>query len=419
MKVLVSAFSCGPGRGSEPGIGWNWAAQAARRHEVWLLTCDQFPEDIERSRPSNMHVVYVPSARRWSQLRRKIIPGLDWLYYYWWQWKAYRVARKLHAEVGFEVMHHATFGSWRVPSFLCLLPVPFVWGPIGGGETIPLKLRKELGRKGALLEAFRSVCQQVARWDPLVRLTMRRAAVILASNRDTVEVIPAAHRQKIRAVMACSGMSETEMAAAAPPQDRPAGLVVLYVALLEHRKGGSLAIKAFHRFARPHKDATLVIIGQGPEQPRLVALAQALGIAGQVRFLGRLPRTEVLGWMQITDILLFPSLRDSGGFVLLEAMTAEKPVICLDLAGPGQLLTEDCGIKVRADSAAQVTADLAAALERLAGDPQLRQAMGRAGRARVKEFDWNARGDRMSELYRLATGSPASSAGARALAAQP
>jgi hypothetical protein len=133
MKVLLSAFSCCPGRGSEPGVGWNWAQQISRRHEVWLLTTDEFQTEILRALAPGIHPVFIPSFKRWERLQKLPLPGLDWIYYYWWQWKAYRAARQLHAQVGFDLAHHVTFVSWRAPSFISLLPIPFVWGPVGGG----------------------------------------------------------------------------------------------------------------------------------------------------------------------------------------------------------------------------------------------------------------------------------------------
>jgi glycosyltransferase involved in cell wall biosynthesis len=125
-----------------------------------------------------------------------------------------------------------------------------------------------------------------------------------------------------------------------------------------------------------------------------------LGISDRVKFLGGLPRPGVLGWMQRVDVLLHPSMRDSGGLVLMEAMAAGKPVVCLDLGGPGEIVTEECGFKIRPGAPKQVVADLAAALSRLAADPALCHKLGEAGRRRIREsFDWDERGRRMLELY--------------------
>lgn len=399
MKVLLSAFSCCPGRGSEPGVGWNWVDQISRRHEVWLLTSDEYEPQMRQVNRPNLHVQFIPSFRRFSRFQKCGIPGLGWVYYYWWQWKAYRMACQLHAQVGFDLAHHATFVTFRAPSFLSLLPIPFIWGPVGGGGTPPRGLRSELGFKGRLYEGFRHACQFLPRLDPTVRLTMRRAAVIIAANRETAELIPSGFQAKLR-VMLGIGMSSSETGSAIPPPARPEGFVILLVALLRPLKGAPLALKAMRKLRDSGSRAKLVIVGDGDERPRLEQMAERLGIAKQVEFVGNLPRPQVLGWMKSADVLLHPSLRDSGGLVLLEAMSQGKPVVCLDLGGPGEIVGEECGFKIRPGNPEQVATDLAAALAELEEAPGLCETKGEAGRRRVHErFDWDKRGEQMHGVY--------------------
>lgn len=403
MKVLFSAFSCGPSRGSEPGIGWNWLVQVSRAHEIWLITTDEFQSEILRELPPGVHPTFLPSFESWLRLSRMRIPGLGWIYYYWWQWKVYCVARKLHREIQFDLLHHVTFGSWRAPTFLFLLPAPLIWGPLGGGETIPAQLRYELGINGRLFEAIRDLASLLSKWDPAVRLTMKKARFILVANRDTLRVIPPPHRHKTGLLMGI-GMSGAEKAEGINHEDVPRGFIILFAGVLEPRKGGTLALKALQLLTQSVPQAHLVIIGQGNEQPRLVALADKLGITKHVRFLGGLPRSKVLSWMQAADVFFLPSLRDSAGFVFLEAMTAGKPVVCLDLGGPGEIITEECGIKVRPGAPLQTVEELAGALKKLATNPELRQNKGNAGRQRVQaQFDWAVKGRQMLTYYEEAT----------------
>jgi len=399
MKVLLSAFSCGPGRGSEPGVGWNWAQQMSRFHEVWLLTSDEFQPEIERAASANIHPVFIPSFKRWHWLGQQVLPGLDWLYYYWWQWNAYRLARRLHAQIGFDLAHHVTFVSWRAPSFICLLPVPSIWGPVGGGGTPPRSLARELGWKGRLSEAFRALCQLLPRYDPTVRLTMSRAGLILANIQETADLIPKRYRSKIR-LMFGIGISDAETKPAEAVPRTGGSFTVLFAAQLRGIKGGTLALNAFAALTREHPDSRLIILGEGSERHRLEILTSQLGISDRVRFLGWLTHPEVLSWMNRADVLLHPSLRDSGGMVLLEAMVQGKPVVCLDLGGPGHIVNSDCGFKVRPTETGEVVQELANALKKLARSPELRTRMGNAGRARVHElFNWQRRGDQMAALY--------------------
>src|ERR1700680_3319916 len=101
MKILVSAYACEPGKGSEPGVGWNWVMQVARFHEVWVITRANNRQAIEAAGATQpgqqVHWVYV-ALPRWARLWKRGPRGVH-LYYYLWQVGAYVVAKRLHKEV--------------------------------------------------------------------------------------------------------------------------------------------------------------------------------------------------------------------------------------------------------------------------------------------------------------------------------
>src|SRR5208337_4499961 len=144
---------------------------------------------------------------------------------------------------------------------------------------------------------------------------------------------------------------------------------LISIGRLVHWKGFHLSVRAFAEFHRQFPAAEYWIIGAGPERKRLGKLAQRLGVAGSVTFWGAIPRRQVLEKLGKCDVLVHPSLHDSGGWVCLEAMAAGRPVVCLDLGGPALQVTEDTGIKVPATSPEQVVSDLATAFYKLASDP--------------------------------------------------
>ena len=90
--------------------------------------------------------------------------------------------------------------------------------------------------------------------------------------------------------------------------------------------------------------------------------------------------------------------------VVVEAMAAGLPVICLDHGGPGLIATPECAIMIEPRSEAYVVEKLAKAIERLAQDPELRRRMGEAGRKRAEaEFSWEVLGERMNAIYKGVT----------------
>jgi hypothetical protein len=149
MKVLLSAFACEPNLGSEEGVGWNTVIQSAKHHESWVFTrtfCRSYIEaELERNPVPNLHFVYFDPFG-WSE-DWKGRQGLLQLHYYLWQIWAYFIARKLDREIGFDVVHHVTYVKHWSPSFLALLPHPFIWGPVGGAEAAPKPFWQDFSRR--------------------------------------------------------------------------------------------------------------------------------------------------------------------------------------------------------------------------------------------------------------------------------
>jgi glycosyltransferase involved in cell wall biosynthesis len=184
-----------------------------------------------------------------------------------------------------------------------------------------------------------------------------------------------------------------------PLRSRPAGapLRALYAGRLTYWKGVHLALQALA--LRP-ADATLTVIGTGSDRKRLERRANRLGISDRVRFTGSMSRAAVLELLAEHDVFLFPSLQDSGGMAVLEAMSEGLPVVCLDVGGPALAVTPNCGVVVAATSPAEAVRDLAAALTMLAVDEEQRQRMGAAAQRRVADaYDWSTRGTLLRELY--------------------
>jgi glycosyltransferase involved in cell wall biosynthesis len=402
LKVLISAYACRPGEGSEPGVGWNWVRELVKYHKIWVIT-----------RGNNRPVIE-------AELERKPIPGLhfiycdppDWvqvlnhnqrlvhLHYYLWQLEAYFVARQLHQELSFDLVHHVTYVRYSSPSFLSLLPIPFLWGPVGGGESAPDAFWQDFSPRGKVYEVARGFAHRLGEGDPFTRMTARRSFLARATTEDTAKRL---HKMGVKNVQVFSesGLSqeEIERLGQCPLSENSEKIRFISMARLLHWKGLHLGIRAFARAALTNAEYWL--LGDGPERERLETLATQLGIADRIKFWGRLPRAETLRKLGESHVLVHPSLHDSGGWVCLEAMAAGRPVVCLDLGGPSIQVTAETGFKVPAHQPEQAVRDLAEAMVCLAKDPELRIRMGQAGQKRVEqEFSWQAKGRQLAQLYR-------------------
>lgn len=402
MKVLISAYSCEPGRGSERGVGWNVAQEVAKRHEVWVLTRpDESKEAIEAELEANpvpnLHFVYFTlpfwqDSMRWGQ------SGAMQLHYYLWQIQAYFVARRLHKEHNFDLIHHVTFVKYSSPSFLSFLPIPFIWGPVGGGESAPKLFWQDFSLRAKLYELARNTVRGIGERDPFVYLTAKKSAVVRATTQDTADKLKSIGATKIQIVPEVGLLDEEIKMLAQYKFPNNSTIRFISMGRLLHWKGFHLGLRAFAQANLPN--AEYWVVGDGPELQNLQNLACDLGITHQVKFWGRLSREETLANLEQCHILVHPSLHDSGGWVCIEAMAAARPVVCLNLGGPAVQVTDKTGFKISAHNPDQATEEMASAMIRLAQDPKLRVSMGQAGRQLVNDnYSWQVVSERLDLLY--------------------
>ena len=410
MRVLVSAYACNPLGAPElhPGedlTGWRLVHQIARFHEVHVLTHGYNRPGVEQAggdsagSPVRFHFLSLPRPVGWLY---KVEFGQR-IYYYLWQMSAWRAARKLHRRLRFDIAHHVTFGNDWIASYIgAFLDVPFVMGPVGGGQRTPRALMSEYTAGGRLSERGRNAAQWLGRRDPVRHLALRRARAILVCNRETRDRVPRRQRGKV-ILFPVNGVSREDFGGDAEslPDGRP---FKVFMAGRFHRlKGFALALRGFGRFAAGRPGAEFVIIGSGPEEETLNRLVEELGLAGRVRMTGWLRRGDLLKEMRSSDVMLFPSFRDGGGAVVVEAMASGKPVIALDSGGPGFHVRPEWGFRIEPRSPDYVAAEIAAALETLHGDPSLVRAMGEAACRRAEDFYlWDRHGDRIRDIYQAA-----------------
>jgi glycosyltransferase involved in cell wall biosynthesis len=402
LRLLVSAYACEPGRGSEPGVGWTWVHEIAQLAEAWVVTRSNNRPTIESALATaplpNVHWIYFDFPR-WMRFWKKGGPGLH-TYYFLWQVGAYFVARRLAKQIPFDYIHHLTFGTYWTPSLLTLLPIPFIWGPVGGAESTPSRFRKLFGRRAQVYELFRDLVRTLGNLNPLVRLTVKRAVVIISKTEDTKRQLEAIGARQV-AVISEVGLPASEIRSLAAPGPRQDGTFRLCsVGRLIHWKGFELALQAFARMLKHEPESKYWIIGDGAERRRLENLAQRLGISPNVVFTGALGRAQALEKMKQCDALVHPSLHDSGGWACVEAMAAGLPVICLDLGGPAVQVTPECGVKIPTGSPEQVIEDMAEAMIKLAEDTDYRESLQRGAMRRVQEyFSWDYKRDWLRRLY--------------------
>ena len=407
LRVLIVADHASAQFGGEAILPLHYFRVLRQRGvETWLVVHSRTREELTERFPAELNRLhFIPDTRlhRFIDRVARRLPKAArhftarWLLRLLTQFLARRVARRLVREHRIDVVHQPTPVSPRESSILYDLGAPVIIGPMNGGMNYPSGFGKS--RSGGGTRFIR-----MAR--PLSALVNRalpgklRADVLLVANERTRQALPHAAGAKV-IVLPENGV---DLSLWAPRQrlEGGQGARFIFSGRLDDWKGADMLIEAFHG-AVAQIGATLDIIGDGPERPRLERLIRDLGLEESIKLLGWQPQDQAARIIREHDVFVLPSIYECGGAVVLEAMASGLPVIAAAWGGPADYLDDACGILLAVRNRQQLIADLREAMLRLAQSPQLRLQMGRAGRQRVIEsYDWERKVDQILDIYREA-----------------
>lgn len=399
MRILLSAFACTPGAGSEGGAGWRYAELLAETHEVWVITDTSRRVLIERWEAARNN-----KRLRFIYYRPRIVAGLNLnsrtaqVIYQCWQMGAWRVARDLDRVVDFDFVWHLTYGVFRQPSWMWKIGKPFVFGPVGGAESAPFALFKGLPVRELFKECLREAVNRGVWLFPAVRELYRRADIIFVRTSETYEIIPGFAKSKVVIAQEIGALTRPD--AIAGKRNGRREVKILFAGRLLGLKGIHLGLRAFSAYLSAGGLGTFTIIGAGPMERSLKELAIRLRIDDRVEFVGAKMQAELFSLYPNFDVLLFPSLHDSGGNVVLEALSFGLPVICLDLGGPKCFVDETCGIVIatRGLGVDGVVEALASSLLSLSQDDDRRFALSEGALKRAGELSWDRQINRIFDV---------------------
>lgn len=394
MRILLSAFACSPGLGSDQAVGWGWAVQLAREgHQVVVITRavnrSRIEHELAQAPLPNLSFEYHDMPSLDTALKR--ISPRNHLYYYFWQWGAYRLAQRLHTRVRFDLAHHVTWVSIRQPSFMGGLGIPFIFGPAAGGDSAPYRLRSGYGFRAWLRDWFRDLANAAVKFDPLLKRTFDQASRIVVTSEDTRHLVPAKYQAKTTTRLGIAMTPLPDQCSETKADASPGAYRLLYVGRFLDLKGMHLGLAAFAQLLRDHPATRLTMVGSGPTEQNWRALADKLGVSQNVDWVPWMKQEALPALFRQHDVFLFPSLQDSGGLVVLEAMSLGLPVVSLNLGGPGAIVDNTCGMVVEARSSSKpaVIEGLAGALNALAVDRDLRQRLSQGALQRAEIFQWS------------------------------
>jgi len=418
VRVLLIAQQCNPDWVSVPLVGWSHSQALAALADVHLVTHTHNRENLTRAglvegtdfsafdpaaadafvhRVSVLLGVPFGSQKGWTTLT-----ALSLLSYRRFENLAWRALGPQIRAGRFDVVHRLTPLSPAVPSPIATLcagaGVPFVLGPVNGGLPWPAGF----GHVRANEREWLSYVRGVHRWLPGYRSTRSAAAALIAGSRQARAEMPVWCRDKTIYIPE----NAIDLSRFEPHPGRPFEfpLRVAFVGRLVATKGVDMLLEAAAELARAGK-VRIDLIGDGPEGPALKALTEREGIRGAVAFPGWVEHRDLTARLRECQVLGFPSVREFGGGVVLEAMALRLVPIVLDYGGPGELVSPSTGFALPIGSREEVVRQLRATLEGLVARPSVLGPMGERARERVlRNFTWPVKAAQVVEVYRWVLG---------------
>ena len=392
-KLLMVAPACDGQDVGESWLAFQWASLVSARCDLTLLTTfkrghrppsEQLPgvRVVEWSEP--------PLVGRFERLNSLLQPAYVPFYVRARQW----IRKRLAEGERFDIAHEVVPVAMRYPSPAVGFGIPLIIGPVGGGLKSPPAFLPEEGTT-PWYQRLRKLDGLRLRYDPLLRRSFESADCVLGIAPYVSELLG---DLSIRRFETMSDVALHEVHSVNDRSTRAGPVRLLHVGRIIRTKGLLDVIRAMSRL----RDLPVVldVLGDGPDRPPCEAAVRELGLESRVTFHGTVARSVVDGFYERADIFVFPSYREPGGSVVLEAMGFGLPLVVCDRGGPGANVDDSCAFRLPVVSPEQLAADCAAAVRTLVENSALRLRMGDAAREHAASAHlWTNRLDQMFRLY--------------------
>lgn len=400
LKVLINAYACSPYMGSEPGMGWNWVSNLAKYCELFIITEEEFRDKIDAIVPTlpygkNMHFYFNPVS---PEVRRMCWNQGDWRFYWHyrkWQKRTLEIAKKICSEQKIDILHQLNMIGYREPGLLWKIEgYKYVWGPVGGMETMPVAYLKEAGIKTVAFNVLKNFINTLQyKYQPNVHKAYNKADALIAATRGCQQIMQHSYKENVYLIneTGCYPVEHVKNEVTSNDQFN-----VVWCGKFDFRKRLDLAIKAIAKLKE--LNVRLHVAGSGDIE-KYKSLAKKEGIEDKVVFYGQVNHEDINGLMQSSDVFLFTSIMDATSTVVVEALQNQLPVVCFDTCGFGTVVDETIGIKIPLSTPQQSVNDFANALKTLYNDRVLLARLSANCAERMKLFEWDYKAKMMVEIY--------------------
>lgn len=398
MNILYIAYSCNPFAGSEDKIGWCVPYESSKTNKVCVITKEEQREPVEKylqSHPlENIKFYYVDIPNFY----KKIFKGFMYSgRLNVWNRRVLPLAKKICADQKIDVVHQITPIEFRaIGDYGKIANIKFVCGPLGGGESLPNGL-KDYAKGHEIIEVVRSGINRWYRFKLRITGKLNRCDYIMFANRETRDFLGLDGNVPLVTEIAADEISIEERTV---PKDINKELVFLFAGRMVYRKGLELLFDAIMEIPDEWK-YIVKIVGTGPELSHLKHRCELNSLlSAHVQFMGAVEYSEMQREYEMSDVLIMPSIRETTGTVLIEAMSQGMPIITINKFGGAILVDENTGWLYSGENQKSYIAGLKNAMVACIVNPKEVERRGQNARKKVKDYTWKRKCDQYEKIYK-------------------
>lgn len=398
-NILLNVYAMCPGKGSEPGGGWNWVRNIAKYHHVFVITESEFKNEIETAiaalpQKDNFTMYYNDIGEK---ARKMCWNQGDYRFYHYykkWQEETYKIAQVILAKYDIDLIHQLNMTGYREPGYLWKLNMPMIWGPISGFGLINSSYFKIFPLKTRIKYFAKNIVNSLQAYMPRIQTAIQYPDILIAANSEAKTALQKFRKSGVYLIND-TGATNIQFLGDLEKKSKESKFKIAWVGKDVPRKALVLALKAMKEISSA--DIELHIIGVSEEE---YAKYRPLWSDHVINH-GIKSHEQTVKLLSQSHMLLFTSLHEGTPHAVLEALSYGVPVVCHDSHGQGDLINESCGIKVALKNPENSVRQFVLAIKKISSDHRYQLKLATGALSHAKDITWEKDIDKVMEMYSL------------------
>lgn len=405
LNILINAYAVSPKWGSEQGMGWNWIINLAKYCHLDVITEGEWRTEIEFAlkklpQKDNLTFHYLPVS---DKIRKMCWNQGDWRFYWHyekWQRRTLDKAQEICKSKHIDVLHQLNMIGFREPGYLWKIKdIPFVWGPIGGMELMPMAYLEGAPLKQKLFNRLKNNINKFQyTYSQRVRSAVNRSSALISAVKGVQDVLSDIYNRDSILINETGVENDSKLPEWKPSNNKK--LKLIWVGKFDFRKQLSLAIRSVA--ATNNRNIELHICGTGSDSvvAEIKTLADKEGMSSQCIWHGNVPHNQIAKLMAESDLLFFTSIMEATSTVVLEAISVGLPILCFNTCGFGPIVKDFAGITIEISNPGKSIEDFARQLSNIYEDKRILSDISKWIDSHRDSLTWDSKARKIINIYK-------------------